>query len=327
MATSRRYTTMLAMHVVCCTAAAAHPDGSTFSLHPPDAQRLPYLGGVSESVRLNLDAERYRSSSQGPMMQEELTPKDMAATVEEIDNVIDHYTLTHGYRPVIPQYAGSRSWAWQQWRGTILERLWPTCLLNMLVPALLILSVKLIDPDTSVWQVPDEGHFVLAFLSTVTHGWNYLLTLTTFVTTFFVGHSHDFWRKCYGLSRVVQGRINDIGLLCATHAARDANGETLEKSQQCLLDMARYLRLAHMLFWADVCYRRTIDRSSVRSLLDACMHVCMSARARARARMHAHAQVRSLLSPAGLDRLMTRGLLAQREHATLLSANLPAARW
>ena len=42
--------------------------------------------------------------------------------------------------------------------------------------------------------------------------------MTTFVVTFFVGHAHSFWRKCYTLSRVVQGRLNDVGLLCATHA-------------------------------------------------------------------------------------------------------------
>ncbi len=100
-------------------------------------------------------------------------------------------------------------------------------------------------------QVPEDSkHFIAAPLLAVTHGWNYLLTLTTFVTTFFVGHSHTFWRKSYGLTRVVQGRINDLGLLCAVHAKRDAQGALAPEARAVLLDVARYLRLSHVLFWA-----------------------------------------------------------------------------
>lgn len=73
----------------------------------------------------------------------------------------------------------------------------------------------------------------------VSNGWNYLLTLTTFVTTFFVGHSHEFWRKSYGLTRVVQGRFNDLAILCATHAVRTPDGQLTPDAKQFLKDMAR----------------------------------------------------------------------------------------
>jgi len=283
---------------------------------PRDADRI--RGGLTEkpttyqlppsigSVRLNLDPERYRSSSQGPPMKEEELKLGIDVSVDdavgEIDRVIDRVVRTHGWSPVIPQYARDRSWAWHQWRGTIIERLWKSVLWNMLVPTLLIVGAKLIDPTTSVWIMPEESkHRIAAPLLAVTHGWNYLLTLTTFVTTFFVGHSHTFWRKSYGLARVVQGRMNDLGLLCAVHARRnEANGAVDAEAHAVLLDVARYLRLSHILFWADTCYRRTVDHG---------------------------ASVRVLLSRLGLDRLMQRGMLTQREHATLLAAQLPPARW
>ena len=233
-------------------------------------------------------------------MQEEVRKVGVDEACNEIDAVIDRITRTHGWQPIIPQYKGNRSWAWYQWRGTIIERLWVSCLWNMLVPTLLIASMKAIDPAMSLFQVPSETHYAVAPLIAVMHGWNYLLTLTTFVTTFFVGHSHTFWRKSYSLTRVVQGRMNDLGLVCAVHAARDARGEMCEGAREVLLDLARYLRLSHALFWADTCYRRTVDQG---------------------------ASVRVLLSPLGLDRLAQRGLLTAREHATLRDAALPPARW
>ena len=154
-------------------------------------------------VKLSLDSRRYRSSSQGPVMEEELKQLGMIANNLEIDKVIDRSTRTHGWAPVIPQYSGTRSWAWHQWTGTIFERLWKSMAWNMLMPAALIAVVKLLDPSYRWWHVPDEAHPLIRPLMAVTHGWNYLLTLTTFVTTFFVGQGHTFWRKSYALTRVV----------------------------------------------------------------------------------------------------------------------------
>ena len=35
---------------------------------------------------------------------------------------------------------------------------------------------------------------------------------------------HLTLRRCYLLSRVIQGRLNDVGMLCGSHAARTAEG-------------------------------------------------------------------------------------------------------
>ena len=52
---------------------------------------------------------------------------------------------------------------------------------------------------------------------------------------------------------MVQGRINDILLLLATHGARADDGALAPETVGMLKDTARYLRLSHLLFWADVC--------------------------------------------------------------------------
>ena len=254
---------------------------------------------------MKIDPEKYRSSSQGPVTYEEAMSRGRPLNVDdlrEIDAVIDRVTRTYGWASVIPQYSGARAWAWHQWSGTIIERLWPTAAVAVIVPLLLNLGVHYFDP-TVKWGLgtPDEKHVLIAPLLAVAQGWNHLLTLTTFVVTFFVGHSHTFWRKNYALARVVQGRLNDIGLLCATHAARQPNGELRPEAQDFLKDMARELRLCHVLFWSDVCYRRS--------------------------QVIFGASIRVLLSTPALDRLLERGLLNQREHATLLEADLPPSRW
>jgi len=67
-----------------------------------------------------------------------------------------------------------------------------------------------------------------------------------------VAQSHTFWMKSYALTRSVQGRMNDLGMLCAAHAARGPDGQLTEESKTLLTDLARNLRLVHLLFWADV---------------------------------------------------------------------------
>ena len=60
------------------------------------------------------------------------------------------------------------------------------------------------------------------------------------------------------------------------------------------------MRLMHVLFWADTCYRGSLDFGG---------------------------SIRVLLSTRALDRLLERGLLTEREHMALLNADLPPSRW
>ena len=62
--------------------------------------------------------------------------------------------------------------------------------------------------------------------------WGQLLSVTTFTLTFFLNQSYALWRNCYGYSRRLQGRLNDLNMAMASHAKRvepeerDVNNDT-----------------------------------------------------------------------------------------------------
>ena len=116
-------------------------------------------------IDLAIDPLRYRSSSQGPVMEEEeISPRD-----DEIDEVIDRATRVGATLPVIPQFTGSATLAWRVWRGTIVEQVWPSAALSMLVPAMLVAAARTLN-------VPDVASPLIMHLSAVSTGWNYMLT-------------------------------------------------------------------------------------------------------------------------------------------------------
>jgi len=205
-------------------------------------------------------------------------------------------------------------WAWQQWEFTIVERLWRLACYNMLVPLGLLLYTHWTysgEKSYKWWRLQKE-HALFEPLMAIANGWNYLLPFATFVTTFFVGHSHEFWRKSYSMSRSVQGRLNDLGLICGSHASRSPQGGLSSSAAQFLDDNARNLRLLHYLFYADLCYRKQVRQDST----------------------IAFASIRLLLSfdrvncvAPGLTRLRARGLLTTREYETLVHLGLPPSRW
>ena len=59
-----------------------------------------------------------------------------------------------------------------------------------------IVAAKLLVPSARWLPSPQPEHPLFATLLALSHGWVHLLTLTTFTTTFFLGHAHAFWNKC-----------------------------------------------------------------------------------------------------------------------------------
>ena len=279
--------TLVMIVLVLINVAAARPPRESPIISMPT---LP-----TSKVRFELDPLAYRSSSQGPLMPAELEPATKA-DYEEIDSVIERATRTHGWAPIIPQF--NKGMTWQRWEGTIIERLWKSALLNMLVPICLLLLAKWIDPSISWWNLP-EDHKLGGPFNAIANGWKYILSLATFVTTFFVGHSHDFWRRSYALTRSVQGRLNDLGLLCASHARRDPNGSGLsETAKQLLEDNARNLRLLHCLFYAGelhvhIAHVRVRACMHMHMCLTMCMHMCLTMQMSATARSCSRARSRA----------------------------------
>ena len=127
--------------------------------------------------------------------------------------------------------------------------------------------------------------------------WGQLLSVTTFTLTFFVNQSYALWRKCLELSRRLQGRLHDIGLNLATHAARKTPTEENEmatytdSSRQILELMSRYVRLFNLLCYASI------------------------------TRSH-----RPILTPRGMRRLAERGLMTAKEREALMDAAIPATQ-
>lgn len=83
--------------------------------------------------------------------------------------------------------------------------------------------------------------------------WEYQLTLTTFILTFFTSQSYSHWRSVYFTTRAVQGRANDMCLLLALGAERSKRIGSSGYSERggALLNLcSRLIRLSNTFFWA-----------------------------------------------------------------------------
>lgn len=87
--------------------------------------------------------------------------------------------------------------------------------------------------------------------------WEYQLTVTTFILTFFLSHAYGYWQKVYNTTRGIQGRINDFCMLLVIGAQRGVEGVDKEgprgysDASRVLVDRCtRLIRLSHTLFWA-----------------------------------------------------------------------------
>lgn len=169
------------------------------------------------------------------------------------------------HRTILPQWDGRPEWLWRQWRGTILEATWSRMLTVMLGAAGLLLTAwGTAEPSTRwpIWAAPDESHPLVRWLKLVHQMWSIMLTITTFVTTFMIGHAYAFWSRGYAHARKVQGRLGDLGLLLSTHAAREkgveregecfAPGDYTPAAKKLIALMTRRMALLHVLFWAGV---------------------------------------------------------------------------
>jgi hypothetical protein len=145
--------------------------------------------------------------------------------------------------------------------------------------------------DWAIGELPKDSHPVFKRLKVFDKLWQYMMTLATFTLTFFFNEAYRFWREFYNIGRAIQGRLNDLSLLLATHAARSEDGGYTPEAQSLLEDVGSYLRAFHILLWAS-CTRR----------------------------------FRVLLTDRGLKRMVQSGFLTQRAKETLDSLDLPSTQ-
>eukprot|EP00590_Aulacoseira_subarctica_P006176 CAMPEP_0172420798 /NCGR_PEP_ID=MMETSP1064-20121228/7132_1 /TAXON_ID=202472 /ORGANISM="Aulacoseira subarctica , Strain CCAP 1002/5" /LENGTH=788 /DNA_ID=CAMNT_0013160915 /DNA_START=287 /DNA_END=2653 /DNA_ORIENTATION=+ len=181
---------------------------------------------------------------------------------------------------------------WKRWRGTVFSETWTFGVKNIIFATIVTIFLHKNAPVARTYL---EGFNIL---------WGQLLSVTTFTLTFFLNQSYSLWRKCYELSRRLQGRLNDLGMTLAAHAARTAPESNTTAAEHILCStytpparqvlelVARYVRLFNLLTYASF----TLSH-------------------------------RPILTPRGMRRLVERGLMTSREREVLVNATkLPATQ-
>ena len=174
---------------------------------------------------------------------------------EDIEEMVDRATRMSNAPRYLPQFYPQSTWLWRQWSGTVLQQtsIPAAVMISVSIVLVMIMEVARQDGDHkwSVFEVPDPSDRWVARMKGFTTMWGYLLTMATFVNSFFLSQAYGFWLATKGNTRKVQGRLNDMGMLVATHAQRDkATRKFTPEALTLLEDISRWVRLYHMLFWA-----------------------------------------------------------------------------
>jgi len=113
--------------------------------------------------------------------------------MQRIQGVVDTLSgvdTTFGEGTVIRPYKPSSYWLLKQWKGTILQYVWPRVTAMMVMTALLGLLAGFIVKKTSL-----EVDWPNSKLDTIDTMWSRGTTFTTFVTTFFLTEAFRFWKE------------------------------------------------------------------------------------------------------------------------------------
>ncbi|CAJ1962687.1 unnamed protein product [Cylindrotheca closterium] len=212
---------------------------------------------------------------------EELLKEELS----EVDRVIDKVSgVKKRYDgDIVRRFVPMRGWLWSRWKGTIPQQVWKTVIVNLFVSVGVSTLIRnYSQPTWAIGMLPDSQNHIISRLVGLKMVWKYLMTITTFILTFFLSQAYSLWRDFYSLTRKIQGRMNDLGLLIAAAAKRDKNGMYTEEGKRLIDDTSAYMRLFHILMWATFSKRLDV-----------------------------------LLSDTGLRRMISRGLLSQKEYETL----------
>lgn len=220
---------------------------------------------------------------------------------KDIDTLVNRVV---GSEPgvLIQRFRPYPGWLWRQWFGTVLFHTFPTVLWNMgLALAFCFIMRYRSYGDWDVWTSITPPHGTYPRFEATDKIWKTLMSLATFLLTFFVGQAYTFWRGLHDQARGIQGRMNDINMLLASSGASippsntSTNEYYTEEALTFLNSLATKLRVCHLLFWAANAPR-----------------------------------FRVLLTPRGLDRLVQVGYLPQPLKSKVLDATVglaPTSKW
>ncbi|CAJ1937670.1 unnamed protein product [Cylindrotheca closterium] len=134
-------------------------------------------------------------------------------------------------RPVVCEYEPDDWWLRRKWTGTVLRMVLRSCLILMGVCAALDWTTRrhVLATSGATWglfSVPPSTEPMIQSLYGVKKLWEYQLTVTTFILTFFLGHAYSYWQNVYSTTRKIQGRINDFCMLLVMGAKRSKSSPT-----------------------------------------------------------------------------------------------------
>mmetsp|Transcript_25003 Transcript_25003/g.42834 ORF Transcript_25003/g.42834 Transcript_25003/m.42834 type:complete len:476 (+) Transcript_25003:631-2058(+) len=153
---------------------------------------------------------------------------------------------------LIREYVPSTAWFWKQWTGTVLQYVWRSVFCMMIASVIFGAVVSL---AIESWSY-DAEHVLLDQIELIAGWWATILSLASFATIFFLSQSFSHWRDFYFCPRRIQGRFDDVNLLCAANAKEDErSGRVAAEAAQSLDDIARRGRLMHQLFLCTIVKR------------------------------------------------------------------------
>jgi hypothetical protein len=248
-----------------------------------DRDRSATVKAKTNVVAFRLDRASFKHFMAGPLSQAD----DIKTEIRKIDNVIDNISgvKTRYGGDIIRQYKPSRRWLWGRWHGTILQQAWTEAASNMFVSVCFVAAIRFFcQPTWAPGQMPDPSFPAISRLGGLAKLWHYLLSITTFILTFFLSQAYTMWRNMYYTARKIQGRINDIGLLVASTVERDDQGKYTKRGEALMDDVGSYTRLFHAFCWAKYSKKFQV-----------------------------------LSTDRGMSRMLSRGLLTQKEYNSLTS--------
>ena len=264
------------------------------------------------------DREPRKDKKEEPEVDEqelEAALDSVSGTMHRVPNAMGDATPSHQQqatfnKEIVRPYQPQRSWLWRQWRGTILQHSCQITLINFILSVTLVATIRVLVANDlslkralwskSIWSLgvaPDvSAHPLIARFAVLEKVWRLQMGFVTFALTFFLGQAYSFWREVYTKTRQVQGRLNDLHLLLATHAKRErtesGSSTYTPAAKQLLSDVGDYARLFHILFWAS----------------------------------HAK-QYRILLTKTGLQRMVDRGIMTKQQLSVLQQLPQPMTQW
>lgn len=270
------------------------------------------------------------------------TPSFPGWRKNELDKLTDWAVNDEANRPVICEYEPDALWLWTKWRGTVLSMVVFPVVLSAVASGLLDLAVhSFSDQSWPMLYVPPHDDPFVAQLLGVNKLYTYLLTLCTFILTFFTAEAYKHWKTVYFTTRAIQGRINDICLLvtvgaergecdevgCGTEASYEniMTGATTgysERGAKLVDKCTRMSKLSHTFFWAatPTCSNGVVDGGVEDGdhVSDPDLHPELIERS---------AIGPLLLSPEGLAELVLAGELTKEERQALLSCGLGPSQY